>query len=75
MTNPDHTDCVIAQGKALVRVVNVLGAIEPSGPFERVLARLLQAAWCVVLVVVGQQVGQWLQTQSLPRQFSPRAWC
>ena len=65
MTDPAHTDRIIVQGKALVRAIEAVGTIEPTGPIERALARLLQAAWCVVLVLVGQQVGQWLQTQNL----------
>ena len=43
MTNPELTLRIIAQGKALVRAIEALGTIEPSGPFERAIARLLQA--------------------------------
>jgi hypothetical protein len=45
MANPDLTDCLISQGLALVRAIEALGTIEPSGPFERALARLLMAAY------------------------------
>ena len=40
MTNPDLTDRIILQGRALVRAIEALGTIQPSGPFERALARL-----------------------------------
>ena len=38
MTNPDLTDLIITQGRALVRAIEALGTIEPSGWFERALA-------------------------------------
>jgi hypothetical protein len=41
----DLTDRIIAQGRALVRAIEALGTIQPSGPFERALARLLVAAY------------------------------
>jgi len=45
VTNPDPTDRIILQGRALVRTIEALGTIEPAGPFERALARLLMAAY------------------------------
>jgi hypothetical protein len=45
VTISDPTDRIIAQGKALVRAIEVLGTIQPTGPFERALARLLMAAY------------------------------
>ena len=39
------TDHIIAQGRALVRAIEALGTIEPSGPFERIIAGLLMAAY------------------------------
>jgi hypothetical protein len=30
-----HTDRILRQGKALVRAIEALGTIDPSGPFER----------------------------------------
>jgi hypothetical protein len=47
MTHNDlaPTDRVLRQGRALVRAIEALGTIEPSGPFERPLARLLMAAY------------------------------
>jgi len=43
----DHelTDRIIRQGRALVRAIEALGTIEPSGWFERAMAGLLQAAY------------------------------
>jgi hypothetical protein len=38
------TDRILRQGRALVRAIEALGTIEPTGPFERALARLLMAA-------------------------------
>jgi hypothetical protein len=37
-TSPDVSETVIAQGRALVRAIEALGTIEPSGPFEHILA-------------------------------------
>ncbi len=39
MTDPTTTETIIQQGKALVRAIEAIGTIEPSGPFERALAR------------------------------------
>ena len=41
----DLTNRIIAQGRALVRAIEALSTIQPSGPFERALARLLMAAY------------------------------
>ena len=43
MPDPAHTSRILEQGKALVRAIEALGTIEPSGPFERALAGLLLA--------------------------------
>jgi hypothetical protein len=45
MTEPEFTGHIIAQGKALVRAIEALGTIKPSGPIERWLAGSLQAAY------------------------------
>jgi hypothetical protein len=37
MADAALTDRIIAQGHALVRAIEALGTIEPSGPFERAL--------------------------------------
>lgn len=38
MTNLELTDRILRQGRALVRAIEALGTIEPTGPFERALA-------------------------------------
>ena len=43
-SHPDRL-CIIKQGKALVLAIEALGIIEPSGPIEQALARLLMAAY------------------------------
>jgi hypothetical protein len=45
VTDLTHTARIIAQGKALVRAIEALGTIEPTGWFEWWQARLLQAAY------------------------------
>jgi len=45
MTNPALTDRILRQGKALVRAIEALGTIEPSGPIERAAARVLLYAY------------------------------
>jgi len=37
----DLIDRILTQGRALVRAIEALGTIQPTGPFERALARLL----------------------------------
>ena len=39
--DPAATDRIIAQGRALVRAIEGLGEIDPSGPLERTMAGLL----------------------------------
>ncbi len=39
------TDRIIAQGQALVRAIEALDVIEPTGPLERLLVGLLQASY------------------------------
>ncbi|MBU0705010.1 MAG: hypothetical protein KKC18_14215 [Chloroflexi bacterium] len=41
----DATVRIVVQGHALVRAIEALGTIEPSGPFERAIAGLLLAAY------------------------------
>ena len=43
--DPEHVDHIIQQGRALVRAIEALGTIEPSGWFERLIASLLLAAY------------------------------
>lgn len=43
--DPALTDRIMAQGKALVRAIEALVTIQPSGPFERALACLLMVIY------------------------------
>ena len=45
MTDTSLTDRIIRQGHALVRAIEGIGAIEPTGWLERQLARLLLAIY------------------------------
>ena len=38
MPNPDTTPRIIRQGRALVRAIEALGTIDPTGWFERAIA-------------------------------------
>ena len=40
MSSSDPTDCTVAQGRALVRAIEALDAIEPLTPLERIAVRL-----------------------------------
>ena len=44
VTNPELTDRIILQCRAAVRAIEPLGTIQPTGPFQRALARLSMAA-------------------------------
>jgi len=43
MTDPELTYRITDQGAGLIRAVEALRTIEPSGPIERALARFLLA--------------------------------
>lgn len=45
MTDPNTTARVIHQGKALVRAIESLSTIEPTGPIERFIVGLLLPAY------------------------------
>jgi hypothetical protein len=65
MTIADPTDCMIAQGHALVRAIGALDTIQPSGPFERALARLLMGAHKHRLRVTVKVVPTWVSEEIL----------
>jgi hypothetical protein len=65
MTDPEFTDHIIVQGKALVRAIEALGTIEPSGLFERWLAGLLQAAYKRRLRAIVEAVPAWMTEEIL----------
>jgi hypothetical protein len=57
MAYPALTDRIMAQGKALAR------AIEPTGPFERTLARLLLATYKRRLRAIVKVVPTWVSEE------------
>ncbi|MCP4537737.1 MAG: hypothetical protein GY832_11370 [Chloroflexi bacterium] len=65
MTDPTTTERIIQQGKALVRAIESIGTIEPSGPFERALAGLLMAAYKRRLRAIIAAAPDWVGEQIL----------
>jgi hypothetical protein len=61
----EHTDRIIQQGRALVRAIEALGTIEPSGPFERLIAGLLLAAYKRRLKGIVDEVPSWMTERIL----------
>jgi hypothetical protein len=61
----DLTDQIMAHGKALVRAIEALGTIEPTGPFERALARLLIAAYKRRLRAIVKVTPAWVSEEML----------
>jgi hypothetical protein len=65
MTDPALTEHIIAQGKAIVRAIEALGTIEPSGPFERAIAGLLLAAYKRRLRAIVKVAPSWVTEEIL----------
>ena len=65
MTDPTLTDRIIRQGRALVRAIEALTTIEPTGPFERMLAGLLLAAYKRRLRAIVAEVPEWVAEEIL----------
>ncbi len=58
MTTPlDTTLTVIEQGQALVRAIEAIGTIEPSGPLERALVAVLPEWVTDEILSASQHVG------------------
>ncbi len=57
MTDPAITETVIEQGKALVRAIEAIGTIEPSGPLERALVAALPEWVTEEILSASQHVG------------------
>ena len=64
-SDPAHTDRIIAQGKALVRAIEALSTIEPSGWFGRWQARMLQRAYKERLRAIVAGVPEWAAEEIL----------
>jgi hypothetical protein len=62
---PELTDHILRQGRALVCGIETLGTIEPTGPFERALARLLMSAYKRRLRAVVRVVPTWVSEEIL----------
>jgi hypothetical protein len=80
VTISDPTDRIIAQGKALVRAIEALGTIQPTGPFERALARLLMAAYKrrlrgIVAAAPAWVSGEMLSTSERGKAAPPFDFC
>jgi len=65
MNDPELTDRIIAQGRALVRAIEALSTIEPSGPFERATAGLLMGAYKRRLRRIVVEVPGWVTEEIL----------
>ena len=65
MTDPNSTDRIMTQGKALVRVGEAPSPIEPSGPFERALAGLLLAGYKQRLRAIVETAPSWVTKEIL----------
>ena len=59
------TDRIIAQGRALVRAIESLSAIEPSGPIERFIVGLLLAAYKRRLRGIVESAPTWVSEEIL----------
>jgi hypothetical protein len=61
----DLTNRIITQGRALVRAIKALGTIEPTGPFERALARLLIADYKRHMRAIVEAAPAWVSEEML----------
>ena len=65
MDNPETVDRIITQGRALVRAIEAIGTIQPSGWFERAIARLLLAAYKQRLRAIVAAAPSWVSEEIL----------
>jgi len=65
MDYADPTDRILCQGCPHVRAVEALGTIEPTGPFERALLRLLMAAYKCRLRAIVKVAPAWVSEENL----------
>jgi hypothetical protein len=63
--DPTLTDHLMSQGRALVRAIEALGTIEPTGPFGWALARLLMAAYKRRLRGIVEAAPAWVSEEIL----------
>jgi len=65
MDYADPTDRILCQGCPHVRAIEALGTIEPTGPFERALLRLLMAAYKRRLRAIVKAAPAWASQEIL----------
>jgi hypothetical protein len=65
MTEPTHTDRIIEQGRALVRAIEALDTIEPTGPIERFLVWFLLSAYKHRLRAIVKAAPSWVTEEIL----------
>jgi hypothetical protein len=65
MTRLEFTDQILAQGKALVRAIEALDTIEPTGPIERFLVWFLQSAYKHRLRAIVKAAPSWVTEEIL----------
>ena len=65
MTNPDVVARTIRQGKALVRAIESLATIEPTGPIERFIVGLLLPAYKRRLRGIVESAPAWVSEEIL----------
>jgi hypothetical protein len=65
MTASNHITRIILQGRALVRAIEALSTIEPSGWFERWQAGMLQRAYKERLRAIVAGVPEWAAEEIL----------
>ena len=64
--DPALTDRIITPGRALVRAIKALGAIEPTNRLEQQLARLLLYVYKRRLRAIGEAPPAWLSNHQMP---------
>ena len=65
MADPELTDRILRQSRPLVRAIEAMGTIEPTGPFGRALARLPIAAYKRRLRAIVRVVPAWVSEEIL----------
>ena len=71
----DPTERILQQGKALVRAIEALETIEPTGPIERVQTRYLLHAYGRWLRAIVGAAALWLALDVLsPSQACANHW-
>jgi hypothetical protein len=65
VTDPDVVARMIRQGKALVRAIESLAVIEPTGPIERFIVGLLMTAYKRRLRAIVERAPAWVSEEIL----------